>query len=123
MIVLKLNINVHVAMVINVEVMVISATSVRVSWDNLNLTGITGYIVYYVINENSETGESITVSSSSSSTIITKLTNGVEYKFQVAATAGNGNIGERSSSVCKVVTLPGKIRVNSYSSHYITPKS
>ena len=105
---IKLNLNIHVAMVINVEVMVISATSVRVSWDNLNLTGITGYIIYYVINENSETGESFTVSSSSSSATFTELTNGVEYKFQVAAIAGNGSIGERSSSVCKVVILSGK---------------
>ena len=37
----------NIAMVMNVEVEVVSASSVRVSWDSLDIPEITGYIVYY----------------------------------------------------------------------------
>ena len=91
-------------MVKNVMAMETTSTSVQVSWDKLNLTGITGYIVYYVINETNETEESFTVSNSSNNATITKLINGMEYKFEVAATAGNESIGERSSPVVILLT-------------------
>ena len=37
----------YTAVVMNVEVEISSATSVRVSWDRLDIPEITGYIVYY----------------------------------------------------------------------------
>ena len=85
-----------IAMVINVEVEVVSAGLVRVSWNALDIPEITGYIVYY-----SQTGntQSVNVTSSANSVLIDGLINNVEYQFQVAAIAelnGDVAIGERS---------------------------
>ena len=91
-------------MVMNVEVMVISHTSVQVSWNNLSLTCVTGYTVYYVIYETNETELSVEVLSSSSTATIMDLINGKEYRFQVAGKAGNGNVGVRSFAVYQVIT-------------------
>ena len=77
---------------------VLSATSIRVSWDRLDISEITGYIVYY-----SQTGNSEMVTrvpSSENSVTIENLFTDMEYQFQVVAVAElNGDVvmGERSN--------------------------
>ena len=97
-------------MVMNVEVEVISAGSVRVSWDSLDIPEITCYIVYY-----SQTGntQSVNVTTSTNSVVIDGLMSNVEYQFQVAAIAeldGERFIGERSilnsMSIATLTTIP-----------------
>ena len=83
-------------MVMNVKVEVVSAGSVKLSWDSHDISEITGYIVYY-----SQTGntQSVNVTSSANSVLIDGLMNSVEYLFQVAAIAEMDEdvvIGERS---------------------------
>ena len=79
---------------------VLSATSILVSWDRLDIPEITGYIVYY-----SQTGNNEVVArvpgSKNSVTINSLLTN-VEYQFQVVAVAeldeeSDTIMGERSN--------------------------
>ena len=95
----------------NVELEVVSDTSVRVSWDSVDIPEITGYTVYY-----SQTGsrkrqseESITVPSSDNSVVIEGLLNNVEYQFQVVVIAeldGDVIMGQRSLWSGIVVALP-----------------
>ena len=90
-----------IALVMNVEVEVVSDTSVRVSWDSLDIPEITGYTVYYnqTANRKRPSEESITVPSSDNSVVIEGLLNNVEYQFQVAAIAevdGDVIVGQRS---------------------------
>ena len=79
------------AMVINIMVMATSATSVRVSWDRLDIPEITGYIVYYSQTRNSEMvtiETSVSVPSSQNSVMINNyLLTDVEYQFQMVAFA------------------------------------
>ena len=44
----------NTAIVVNVEIDMISSTSLRVSWDRLDIPEITRYIVYYSQTGNSE---------------------------------------------------------------------
>ena len=91
-----------------VEVEVICANSVRVSWDSLDIPEITGYIVYYSQTRGQcacEISEE-SVISSADSVEIEGLMNTVEYQFQVAAIAeldGNVVVGQRSSSTTVTV--------------------
>ena len=85
----------------NVEVEVVSDTSVRVSWDSVDIPEITGYTVYYnqTGNRKRQSEESITVPISDNSVVIEGLLNNVEYQFQVAAIAevdGETIVGQRS---------------------------
>ena len=67
----------------NVEVEITSATSVRVSWDRLDIPEITGYIVYY-----SQRQRDIKhIFSLKNSVIIDNLLSDVEYQFEVVAVA------------------------------------
>ena len=97
-------------MVINIMVMATSATSVRVSWDRLDIPEITGYIVYYSQTMNSEMvtiETSVRVQSSQNSVIIYNLLTDVEYQFQMVALAeleGEMATGQRSSRI--MTTLP-----------------
>ena len=97
----------HVAMVVNVEVEVVTDMSVRVSWDLLDISEITGYIVYYSQKENTQ---SVNVTNSTNSAEIGGLmSNYTEYQFQVAAVAeldGYVVIGERSIRVMALTTIP-----------------
>ena len=71
------------AVVMNVEVEITSATSVRVSWDRLDIPEITGYIVYY-----SQRQRDIKhIFSLKNSVIIDNLLSDVEYQFEVVAVA------------------------------------
>ena len=79
-----------IAMVINITVMATSATSVRVSWERLDIPEITGYIVYYSQTGNSEMvtiERSVSVQSSQNSVMIYNLLTDVEYQFQTVAFA------------------------------------
>ena len=73
----------------NLVVEVVSDTSVRVSWDSVDIPEITGYTVYYsqTGNRKRQSEESITVPSSDNSVVIEGLLNNVEYQFQVVAIA------------------------------------
>ena len=95
----------------NVEVEIVSDTSVKVSWDSVGIPEITGYTVYYSQTGNSkrQSEESITVPSSDNSVVIKGLLNNVEYQFQVVAIAeldGDVIIGQRSLLSRIVVVLP-----------------
>ena len=96
---------------VRVEVEVTSDTSVRVSWDSLDVPEITGYIVYYqsgVINELS-VNVSLTTAQPTINITVEGLMNNEEYQFQVVAVAeldGEVIIGQRSVVVTMVVALP-----------------
>ena len=77
---------------------VLSAISIQVSWDRLDIPEITRYIVYYSQTGNSE--KVTTVSSSKNSVTIENLLTDAEYQFQVVAVAaleGGMVMGERSN--------------------------
>ena len=64
---------------------VLSATSIQVTWDQLDIPEITGYIVYYSQTGNSEM--KTMVAGSKNSVSIDNLLTNVEYQFQVVAVA------------------------------------
>ena len=77
-------------MVMNVMVMALSDTAVRVTWNPLLLTGIVGYRVYYRPTSGSRKRQSVEQSvrvegATSGSVTITGLQGGVQYQFQVVA--------------------------------------
>ena len=83
-----------------IRVEVVSATSIQVSWDRLDIPEITRYIVYYSQTGNSEMAT--TISGSDNSVTIDNLLTDVECQFQVVAVAalegGSDEImGERSN--------------------------
>ena len=71
-------------MVMNAEVEITSATSVRVSWDRLDIPEITGYTVYYSQRQRDITEH---IFSHENSVIIDNLLSDVEYHFEVVAVA------------------------------------
>ena len=103
--------NIHIVAPVVIRLEVLSATSVRVSWDRLDLTEITGYILYYSQTGNSEmvpTQHFINVASSTNFIFLTDLTSNVEYQFEVVAVAeldGDVVVGERSNKYTKRLTL------------------
>ena len=79
---------------------VLSATSIQVFWDRLDIPEITGYIVYYSQTGNSEM--ETTVPHSKNYETIENLLTDVEYQFQVVAVAeldgeSDAIMGERSN--------------------------
>ena len=77
---------------------VLSATSIEVSWDRLDIPEITSYMVYYSQTGNSE--KFTRVSYLENSVTIDNLITNVEYQFQVVALAeldGEIIVGERSN--------------------------
>ena len=99
----------------NVVVEVVSDTSVRVSWDSVDIPEITGYTVYYsqTGNRKRQSEEFITVPSSNNSVVIEGLLNNVEYQFQVVAIAeldGDMIMGQRSNVTrIGVIFFPTKV--------------
>ena len=90
-----------------IMVEVVSATSIQVSWDRLDIPEITGYIVYYSQTRNSEMAT--TVLHSKNSVIIENLLTNAEYQFQVVAVAaldGDVVMGERSNMSIARPTAP-----------------
>ena len=97
-------------MVINVVVEVLSPTSVRVSWDRITDESVTGYRVYYSPKGSGQLDErSITLPASESSVVITGLSGGVEYQFQVAAIAefGGQEVEGERSPITSIATSSG----------------
>ena len=100
----------------NVEVVVISATSVQVSWDSIisDIFEITYYTVYYIQTQKRKRQSElfVMVNSSVNSVVIEGLLNNVEYQFQVVATAeldGDVIMGQRpllSNTMSVLVALP-----------------
>jgi fibronectin type 3 domain-containing protein len=93
-----------------VSVEVVSANSVRVSWDSIDIPEITGYSIYYSQTGNRERQCEVTVPSSVNSVVIEGLVNNEEYQFQVAAIAvldGEIITGRRSmlSTITAVTTI------------------
>ena len=75
------------AVVMNVQVEELTSTSVRVSWDRIDIMEITSYTVYYSATGSRRNEKSITVASSQNSVMIDNLLSDVDYQFQVAAVA------------------------------------
>ena len=102
--------NIHFVAPVVIQLEVLSATSVRVSWDRLDIPEITGYIVYYSQTGNSEmvpTQHFINVFSSTNIVLLTDLTSNVEYQFEVVAVAkldGDVVMGERSNEYTERLT-------------------
>ena len=95
-------------MVVNVEIDMISSTSLRVSWDRLDIPEITRYIVYYSQTVNSEMVASVDVSGSENSVIIDDLMSNIQYQFEVVGVAeveGDVVMGERSDRVTTYTAL------------------
>ena len=83
----------------NVEVEMLSSSSVRVSWDSIDIPEITNYTVYYRKTGNGMGERSMTVPSSTNSVVIEGLMSNVQYQFQVVALIVEGNVvvmGRRS---------------------------
>ena len=79
----------------------------NVSWERINTSLITGYIVYYSPTENDGEEKSFNVSSLQNSVIVSGLTTDVEFQFQVVAVAeldGEMVLGGRSGGTIKLVT-------------------
>ena len=76
----------------NMEVMVVSGSSVRVSWDSVDLPEITGYIIHYSqVTDSMEAmiiEQSVTLFSTDTSFILENhLEADVEYQFELQAVA------------------------------------
>ena len=85
-------------MVNNVVVIVLTNTSIRVSWDRLQISDIT-YLILYSQTRKQETESTRVVPSNERSMEIKGLITGAEYKFQVVAQAdvdGEIIVGKRS---------------------------
>ena len=94
------------AIIKNVVVTVLTSTSASVSWDRLQISEITHYVIYYQLTENGKKKaiESLSVNSIKRSEDITGLINNAEYQFQVAAqavVAGITIVGEKSPPIVK----------------------
>ena len=97
----------------NTMIEIVSSTSVRVSWDRLDIAEIIGYMVYYSQTGNNEmvtsTEWSINVSNSTNFVVVTSLVNSAEYQFEVVAVAelnGEGTVGPRSETITARVVAP-----------------
>ena len=75
------------ALVMNVRVEELTSTSVRVSWDGIDIMEITNYTVYYSTTGSRRNEQSITVASSQNFVMIDDLLSDMDYQFQVAAVA------------------------------------
>ena len=92
-------------MVMNVQVQRSSLTSVRVSWDGVNITEITSYIVYYSLadgNGQLRGQMNKTIPKSQTSVVIDNLMIDEQYHFQVVAIVeerGKRIMGRRSMEI------------------------
>ena len=96
----------------------LTATSLRVSWDRLDVPDVAGYIVYYnyVDSEMTTNEQSVNISSQDISVIISNLISDVQYHFEVAAVAdvaGDVVIGQRSPTSSALVLPSSLITGNS----------
>ncbi len=91
------------AQVSNAEVGVVSGTSIHVSWDPITDPGISGYIILYTSTaDGNDTQQKNITSIEPLPVLISGLSPGVEYQFQVQAVVEvNGEVflGEESDTV------------------------
>ncbi len=74
------------AQVSNAEVVVVSGTSIRVSWDPITDPGISGYIILYTSTpDGNDTQHKNITSTEPLPVLISGLSPGMEYQFQVQA--------------------------------------
>ena len=100
-------------MIANVRVEREGTNSVQVTWERINVPGITSYTVFYSTTGTSKrqfNEQSVTIPSSESSVVIMSLVSNVEYKFQVVAIGtlnGQDVVGDRSvlSSTSMIIIL------------------
>ena len=112
------------AVVTNVRVEQLSATSVRVTWDRItSVQEITGYTVHYGRVGGSDEG-SVTVEETQNSTDIMGLSTDILYQFQVVAMAmlgGRSYTGMRSevnsNSTLTITSATDQGKVCNYSLH------
>ena len=91
------------------NVVVLSASTIQVSWDRLDTPEITGYRVFYSQTKMVDNEQFIMVFESKNSVTIDNLLINVEYQFQVAAVAeldGDVVMGERSNVSIARPTAP-----------------
>ena len=97
-------------MVLNVEVIALSYSSVNVSWDRINNPLIISYTIYYSINKTEEEEtDPVTVPSSVNSVVIGNLSIIPNYFFQVAAIAeidGDIAMGKLSEVIVPLPFIP-----------------
>ncbi len=99
-------------MVMNIRVVIVTSTSARVSWDVINLPGISGYIVYYSLtgNRKRQAEQSVDVPGSSANMVLIEdLDYGAEYQFTVVALAnldGASISGSRAMPIVMLIMLP-----------------
>ena len=86
------NFNIHILLLFLVKVQnllveVLTLTSVRVSWERLDFSEITQYLVYYTQTENRkrQVESLVKVPATSGSVVISNLTSGRSYLFEVQA--------------------------------------
>ena len=94
-------------MVTGVMVEQLTATSVRVSWDEIPVDGITYRVYYSQTGSRKRQSTEMSIDSTTNSVDIDGLDSNVEYQFQVVAiTVVNGETieGERSEDFLIVVT-------------------
>ena len=92
-------------MILDLEIL--SASLVNVTWERIDTSLITGYIVYYSPTENDGEEKSSNLLSFQNSAIVSGLTTDVEYRFEVVAVAeldGEVVLGGRSKGTIKLVT-------------------
>ena len=97
----------YIESVLILSLRIFSASSVNVTWERINTSLITSYIVYYRPNGNELDEKSLNVSSLQNSVIVSGLTTEVEYQFEVVAVAeldGEVVLGGRSEGTIKLVT-------------------
>ena len=88
-------------MVTGVMVEQLTATSVRVSWDEIPVDGITYRVYYSQTGNRKRQSTEMSMDSTTNSVDIDGLDSNVEYQFQVVATAvvnGETIVGERSEA-------------------------
>ncbi len=97
------------AQVSNAEVVVVKDTSIRVSWDPITDPGISGYIILYTSTpDGSDIQQKNITSTEPLPVLISGLSPGVEYQFQVQAVVavdGEVFLGETSAIVNATISM------------------
>ncbi len=95
------------------DIEVVNDTSIRVSWDPITDPGISGYIILYTTTSvGNDTQQKNITSTEPLLVLISGLSPGVEYQFQVQAVVevdGEAFLGEKSRSV--TVTTAGTYNI------------
>ena len=96
-------------MVTGVMVEQLTATSVRVSWDEIPVDGMTYRVYYSQTGNRKRQSTEMSMDSTTNSVDIDGLDSNVEYQFQVVAVAVITYIGERSflddNSILVITTI------------------